>query len=279
VLTEDLNFFYRLNKQLQYLQIEFKVLNIGKKIPDIPNSIILSTFEELHKFDNYQKVKEKILPYAKEDDFEKYIIKVLAAIKISNNNYSEIIFSIDPGTKHFGLVVFLDDYYLNSHTIYEKDILIKKVWLYINALQEGNPNQLKLFFKFGRGIMSITIMLIEQIFQNFNNKELVKILLIDESKTSKYKIRDETKKKIPKDEASALIISLREGIEINYDDYKRVMKQTKPNKMKSEDFQDKLSKDNEDIDQRLIEIAENVLKGELSLSKSMELIKSERIIY
>jgi hypothetical protein len=279
VLTEDLNFFYRLNKQLQHLQIEFKVLNIGKKIPDIPNSIILSTFEELHKFDNYQKVKEKILPYAKEDNFEKYVIKVLAAIKIRNNNYSEIIFSIDPGTKHFGLVIFLDDYYLNSHTFYEKDKLIKKVWIYINALQEDNPNQLKFFFKFGRGIMSITIKLIEQIFQNFTNKGLVKILLIDESRTSKYKIRDETKKKIPKDEASALIISLREGIEINYDDYKRVVRQTKPNKMKSEDSQDKLSKDNEEIDQRLIEIAENVLKGKLSLSKSMELIKSEKIVY
>ncbi|MFX1386415.1 MAG: hypothetical protein ACFE9M_04285, partial [Promethearchaeota archaeon] len=78
VLTDDLNFFYRLNKELQHLQIKFKVLNKGKKIPVIPNSIILSTLEEMNEFENFDQVKTTILPYAREDDFEKYIIKLLA---------------------------------------------------------------------------------------------------------------------------------------------------------------------------------------------------------
>ncbi|MFX1420602.1 MAG: hypothetical protein ACFE9N_17025, partial [Promethearchaeota archaeon] len=140
VLTEDLNFFYRLNKELQHLQIKFKVLNIGNKIPDIPNSLILSTLDEMYTFENIDKIKEKILPYTKEDDFEKYILKLLATIRISKKIYSEIVFSIDPGTKHLGLVVFLDDYYLRSHTFYEKHNLIKKIQMYVNTFKEGITN-------------------------------------------------------------------------------------------------------------------------------------------
>ncbi|MBA7687530.1 hypothetical protein ES703_95994 [subsurface metagenome] len=162
MLTEDLNFFYRLNKELERLQVKFEVLNIGNKIPNIPNSIILSTLKEMNNFENVDKIKGKILPYAKEDNFEQYIVKVLAGKKIGKKNYSELIFSIDPGTKHLGLVIFLDDYYLNSHTIYDYDKLINIIQTYFFALQEGNPNPLKLIFKFGRGIMPITQKLIEE---------------------------------------------------------------------------------------------------------------------
>ncbi len=272
MLTEDLNFFYRLNKELERLQVKFEVLNVGKKIPNIPNSIILSTLKEMKNFEIVDKVKGKILPYAKEDNFEQYIVKVLAVKKIGKINYSELIFSIDPGTKHLGLVIFLDDYYLNSHTIYDYDKLINIIQTYFFALQEGNPNPLKLIFKFGRGIMPITQKLIEEIFKNFN-KEWLRVLLIDESKTSKYKIRDESKKKIPKDEAAALIISLRDGFEITSQNYQTIIKQKSHNKMKTEEFHENSVDDNEEIDQRLIEIAENVLLGNLSLSKSIKLIK------
>ena len=55
MLTEDLNFFYRLNKELERLQIKFEVLNIRTKIPDIPNSIILTTLKEIKK--NGVKIK------------------------------------------------------------------------------------------------------------------------------------------------------------------------------------------------------------------------------
>ena len=144
VLTEDLNFFYRLNKEFERLQLKFKVLNIGDKIPNIHNSIILSTVKEMKKFENVDGIKGKILSYAKEDDFEQYIVKILAVNKIGNKIYSELVFSIDPGTKHIGLVIFLDDYYLISHTILEKERLVEKIRIYINALQETNLNPLKL---------------------------------------------------------------------------------------------------------------------------------------
>jgi hypothetical protein len=249
------------------------VLNIGDKIPNIPNSIILSTIKEMNKFKNVNGIEGKILYYAKEDDFEQYIVKVLAVNKIGNKSYSELVFSIDPGTKHLGLVIYLDDYYLISHTILEKDTLIEKIRIYINALQENNPNPLKLIFKFGIGIMPITLNLVEQIFNNFNRKGL-RVLLIDESKTSKFKIRDENKKKIPKDEAAALIISLRDGFEIHYENYKTIINKKKPSMRKSEELHDNPTENNNEIDHRLIEIAENVLKGKISLSKSMVLIKT-----
>ncbi|MFX1308876.1 MAG: hypothetical protein ACFE8C_04200 [Promethearchaeota archaeon] len=250
-------------------------MNKGKKIPVIPNSIILSTLEEMNEFENFDQVKTTILPYAREDDFEKYIIKLLAVTKISNKNYSEIIFSIDPGTKYLGLVIFLDDYYLNSHTLYDIENLIKKIWLYVNALEEGIPNPLKVIFKFGRGIIPITLKLIEQIFKEFKEERL-RVLLIDEAKTSKYKIRDKARSKIPKDEAAALFISLRDGLEITHENYRTLINQKRLNRLKSEKFDKARVEDNEEIDHKLIEIAENVLKGNLSLSKSMELIKTSK---
>ena len=277
VLTEDLSFFFRLNMELQQLKINFSVLSIRNKIPNIPNSIILSTLKEVKNFKNIKRIKGNFLTYAKEENFDQYIVKVLAVKKIGNKVHSELVFSIDPGTKHLGLVIFLDDYYLNSHTIFEIDSFIEKIKVYINALQETNPNPLKLIFKFGRGIMKITLKLIEQIFKNFNN-EMLKVILIDESKTSKYRIRDENKKKIPKDEAAALMISLRYGAEITYNKYEKVRKQIDENKIKNNEFHDKVTENYEGFDLKLIEIAENVLNGNLSLSKSMELIKIEKKI-
>jgi hypothetical protein len=247
-------------------------------IPDIPGSIILTTLKELNNFENLDRVKCNILSYAKEEDFEQYIVKILAMAKIGNKIYSELVFSIDPGTKYLGLAIFLDDYYLNSHTIFEKDRFIEKIRVYVNALQEANPNPLQLVFKFGRGIMPITLNLIEQLFENFK-KEMFRVLLIDESKTSKYRIRDTYRKKIPKDEAAALIISLRDGIEITYENYKTALKQKKIIRKKSQEFHNKSKVYNNEIDLKLIEIAESVLKGDLSLSKSMELLKVEKVNY
>ncbi|MFW9969856.1 MAG: hypothetical protein ACFFDF_06620 [Candidatus Odinarchaeota archaeon] len=263
---------------MQRLQIKFKVLNIRTTIPNIPSSIILTTLKEMDNFENVDKIKCNILPYSKEEDFEQYIVKVLAMKKIGNKFYSELVFSIDPGTRHLGLVIFLDDYYLNSYTIFDKDRFIEKVRTYINALQKSNPDPLRLVFKFGRGIMPITFNLIDQLYTNFE-KDTFKILLIDESKTSKHKIRDENKKKIPKDEAAALIISLRDGFEITYENYKTTLKLKGTNRKKNEECQNRFSGYNNKIDLKLIEIAENVLKGSLSLSKSMELLKADNINY
>ena len=273
MLTENLNFFYRLNKELEHLQIKFEVLNIRTKIPDIPNSIILTTMEEMSNFENIDRVKGKILSYTNKEDFEQYMVKILAAKKIGNIKYSELMFSIDPGTKHLGIVIYLNDFYLNSHTIYIRNRFIEKVRTYISALQKNNSNPLKLTFKFGRGIMPITLNLIEQLFINI--KEFTfRIILIDESKTSKYKIRDENRKKIPNDEAAALIISLRDGYEITCDNYKKILKNNSP--MKNEEYPSKTAGYDSEFDSKLIEIAEAILSGNLSLSKSIELLKAEK---
>ncbi|MFX0142610.1 MAG: hypothetical protein ACFE9C_00905 [Candidatus Hodarchaeota archaeon] len=267
-----------MNKELQRLQIKFEVLNIRTIIPDIPGSIILTTLKELNNFENLDRIKCKILPYTKEEDFEQYIVKILAIKKIGNKSYSELVFSIDPGTKYLGLVIFLDDYYLNSHTIFERDRFIEKVKVYVNALQEANPIPIQLVFKFGRGTMPITLNLIEQLFRTFK-KDLFRILLIDESKTSKYRIRDIYRKKIPKDEAAALIISLRDGYEITYENYKTALKQKKSNRKQSEESHDKSKENENEFDLKVIQIAESILKGDLSLSKSIDILKTEKINY
>ena len=68
ILTEDLNFFYLLNKELNRLKIKFKVLNVGNKVPKIPNSLILTTQEEIKKFETYYRSKVNILSYFDEEN-------------------------------------------------------------------------------------------------------------------------------------------------------------------------------------------------------------------
>jgi len=193
ISTENLNFFYRLNKELNRLKIKFEILKIRTKLPTLP-SIILTTSEEIHKFEKtYEKLI--ILPYSYGDNFNHYILRVLAVYKIEfKDNYSELTFSIDPGTNHIGIVIFLDDYYLNSHTIYEKENYIKIINDYIICFQKEGSNLMRLNFKFGRGVIQITSDLLKRVFEAFKDRKFMKVYLIDESKSSKIKIQDRKKK-------------------------------------------------------------------------------------
>ncbi|MFW9829660.1 MAG: hypothetical protein ACFFEY_18955, partial [Candidatus Thorarchaeota archaeon] len=109
--TENLNFFYRINKELTRLNIKFNVLDLKGKIPTIP-SLILTTTEELNRFkDSYRNLT--FLSYSYKEDFHHYVFRVLAAYRIEyKENYSELLFSIDPGTKQIGIVIFLEDLFL-----------------------------------------------------------------------------------------------------------------------------------------------------------------------
>ena len=61
----------------------------------------------------------------------------------------------------------LDDYYLHSHTFYNREILISTIKDYINCFENNNSNLLKITFKFGRGVLPLTLELIEMIFHIF----------------------------------------------------------------------------------------------------------------
>ncbi|MFX1395286.1 MAG: hypothetical protein ACFFAH_17240 [Promethearchaeota archaeon] len=272
IYTEELKFFYLLNKELNRLKIKFKVLNLGDKIPNIP-CILITTFNELKKIKNYNRKKVNILSYNKKEDFNQFILKILASYRIGyKEDYSNLIFSIDPGTKHIGLVVFLDEYYLNSHTVYNKADLIRTIKNYVNSLQMNNQNLIDVIFKFGIGILPITKDLINSAYKTFKSRGKVKIYLIDESKSSKIKVY-ENKRKIPKHEASALVLSFRNGVEVNK---KNLQLYLNSNKLKKENFVLENLENTNNIT-TLSEIAEKVINGELSLSESTEMFKNAKI--
>ena len=279
VLTENLNFFYKLNKELNKFNIPFKILNISKKIPPSP-SIVLTTTEEFKRRPNYHK-NSNFLTYSNNDSFEEYILKVISAYRIGfKEHYSELTFSIDPGNKS-GLVVFLDDYYLISHCCFEIHDLIGKIRTYIHYFQKDNPIFIKLTLKFGRGVLQITQDLVKQIYSIFKDRKNMKILLIDEFKSSKIKIHNrEKEKKISKDEASALILALRDGIEVNQSNYNFIYNQIKSRTLKKEDFKkEKLENlNNKSIFlEEIADIAEQVLNGNLSLYESSQMIKDIKV--
>lgn len=271
ISTENLNFFYRLNKELNRLKIRFEILKIRTKLPTLP-SIILTTSEEIHKFEKtYEKLT--ILPYSYGDNFNHYILRVLAVYKIEfKDNYSELTFSIDPGTNQIGIVIFLDDYYLNSHTIYEKENYIKIINDYIICFQKEGSNLMRLNFKFGRGVIEITSDLLKRVFEAFKDRKFMKVYLIDESKSSKIKIQDKKKRLRTKHEASALIIAIRKGTEVEERNYLKIVNQHKF--LNSNNF-NKIKNDldhNNDKESNLKETIDKLLNNEISLSNSSILI-------
>ncbi len=267
LLTEDLSFFYKLNKELNRFNIKFDILNIGNKLPSFP-SIILTTTKEIKKFKKSVQDNIVFLPYSKEINFEGYISRVIAAYRVGyRENYYKLTFSTDPGTKHIGLVIFLEDYYFISHTFYEKENLIKKIQNYIRIFETKSPySSIELIFKFGSGVLVLTNELVNNICSIYKNRENFKIYLIDETKSSKIKIQH-AGKKYPKDEASALILALRNGIEVNPNNFLNIFNQIKTKKLKELN-----NEINNGTMLRLREVAEKVLKGEISLSASVEML-------
>ncbi len=276
VLTENLNFFYVLNQELKGLKIKFKILNvgIGNKIPNI-SCLILTTFEEVSHFKNPDPKRITFLAYSKNDDFEGYICNVLAYYRIGYvENYSELIFSIDPGRKKSGLVVFLDDYYLDSHTFYDSSALMENIEDHVKFLQKNNNNSINLVFKLGNGVIDLTIDLMEKLYNRFTSNGPIRVFLIDEYKSSKVKIRH-GKRKFSKDEASALVLTMRDksfSTKVDQENYRKLIGHKHEHKNEHKKIED------EDYSLSTFEeIACKVLSGEISLSKSIEMIKNDKI--
>jgi len=276
ILTENLNFFYKINKRLIEKRIKAEILNPGNKIPNAP-SIILTTRDEFEKY--YNKVlKVNFLVYSKYENFEQYLLRVIAAHRIEyKNNYLSLTFSIDPGIKKIGLIIFLDDYYLDSFCCYEKDELLVAIRKNIHTFQDGNPILMVLTFKLGIGVPSLTNELIENIFKFLHGRKNINIFLIDEYKSSKMRIIKKQKEhNFSKDEISALILAFRKGIEVTEKNYDSIYNQNGLKKLQNERL---FKKDFEKIDENintLGEIAEKVLRGEISLKESTQLINEIR---
>jgi len=277
IYTENLNFFYRLNKELKQLGIKFTILNTTAKIPD-NLSLILTTLSEISNIKNsYNDLK--FLPYSEKTSFKKYILKVLSAYRIGyKESYSHLIFSIDPGSKYIGIIIFLDDFYLMSQTLYEKRKFIEIIKNYVNCFQNENSNALELTFKFGSGVLSITIDLIKEVYNIFKNRKNVKVFLIDESKSSKLKLQLRNKG-ISKHEISALILALRHGVEVNESNYFNTLKQIKcTNSNIINNFENDFKK-NRELSIELKDIIKKILNSELSLSSSSSLVrKAKKVI-
>ncbi len=271
VYTENLNFFYRLNRELNQLNIKFKILSGLSKIPDI-SSLLLTTSKEFDRFKEHYK-KLKILPYSKEKNFKHYILKVLAAYRTDyKGNYTDLLFSIDPGSRQVGLVVFVDDYYFNSHTFYDENVIIDFIKDYIDCFQTDNPDLLQLTFKFGSGVLTFTAKLIEQIINIFQKRNRLKIYLINESKSSKIKIQNIKKRFRTKHELSALIIALWSGVEVDSLDSLNSIKQGKILNLNNRKENEKLLKVVNESPIEVKDIIEKIINNDISLSQSAKMI-------
>ncbi|MHA1281331.1 MAG: hypothetical protein ACTSQP_02395 [Promethearchaeota archaeon] len=273
LLTEDLSFFYQINKGLNVLNIKFKILNDFKKIPDIP-SILITTSKEKSKINDYNKEKVIVFSFREEENLKEFLMKILAAIKIGyKKDYNHLLFSIDPGTKHLGLAVFLDDFYLISHTFYNKEDLISKVFEYINYFEpkQNNNGNFNLTFKFGRGLFQLVQELSDEFFNRLSYKKSIKIYLIDEAKSSKIKL-----KHFSKHEISAVILAFRDGIEMNSNNYKHIFNKIKFKQLGKEDYKKELNTTNNNVSLKLEDIILKLIHSEMSLTDSLKLIKESQ---
>jgi len=273
ILTEDLNFFYLIKNELDKYKIHFQILDLDSKIPEIP-SIILTTSNDYKRLGNNNRVN--YLVYTKNIDFGKYFLHVIAAVRIGfKKYYSTLTFSIDPGKK-LGLMVFLDDYYLDSYCCFENSYFFAIIQKYIDVFEEDNPT-LKLSFKLGRGVLDITYDLVKQIYVMFQNRKDLRVCLIDEFKSSQFRIsRNKIGKKFTKDEISALILAFRLGIDVRFDNYKGIFEQLRMKKLFIEKTETEKSENQDETLLSLEEVVEKVLNGKLTLSNAIEIINPNK---
>ena len=275
ILTEDLNFFYIIKNELDKYKIYFQILNLDSKIPDIP-SIVLTTSNDFKKLGNKNRVN--FLVYSKKNDFGKYFLHVLAAVRIGYKTYySTLTFSIDPGKK-LGLMVFLDDYYLDSYCCFENSDFFAIIHKYIAIFDEDNPTLMKLNFKLGRGVLDITYDLVKQIYIMFQNRKYLRVCLIDEFKSSQFKLSKNTiGKKFTKDEISALILAFRLGIDVRFDNYEAIFEKLRMKKLFIRKTETEKPKNHDEPILSLEEVVEKVLNGKLTLSNATEIINANNV--
>jgi len=275
ILTEDLNFFFIIKSELDKYEIHFQILNLDSKIPDIP-SIILTTSNDYKKHGNKNRVN--YLVYSKNVDFSKYFLHVIAAVRIGYKKYySTLTFSIDPGKK-LGLMVFLDDYYLDSYCCFENSDFFAIIQTYTAEFEEDNPTLMILNFKLGRGVLDITYDLVKQIYSMFQNRKDLGVCLIDEFKSSQFRLpRNSIGKKFTKDEISALILAFRLGIDVRFDNYEDIFKQLRTKKLFIRKTEIEKHENHDEPLLSLEEVVEKVLSGKLTLSNAIEIINSNKI--
>jgi len=270
ILTENLNFFYKINNGLKDKRVQFRILTFWDKIPNIP-SVILTTSKESSQIEIVNK-DINLLEFMDGDDINQYSLKFLAVFRLGYQDYDNLLFSIDPGLNHIGIVAFLDDYFFDSTTLTDNSQVINYIKKYFDWIQQDNTNPLSLELKIGISLLETTQDLVNRAFSTFSNFLDMKVCLIDESNTSKIKISNQGKK-FPKHEASALILSFREGLDVNNQNYKNTF-QKKTNLLNRE----LLSRYNEGFNKeyvvRFSKIAEEVIMGEKSLSESNKLIQN-----
>jgi len=274
ILTEDANFFYQTNKSLAALGVPLKILSAGDKIPNFKNCLILITLEEYENLKSkFRGLETRFLPYDKKNSFDEYLIKVLSFYRIGNSNFSELIFSIDPGSSKIGLVVILDNYFLHSHTFYELALLMKKIKQYRNAIKELAHERLNVVFKVGIGVLPLTKGLIKSIFQNFKRWKNLKVYLIDETRSSKIRIPDK-KIRISKHETSALILGLRNGIEIKSENFNTIFNLIASKKIKTNCLEEEHGLNSKEFKEELGMLAEKIIKGEQAINNSNKILKN-----
>ncbi|MBY9005671.1 MAG: hypothetical protein KGD63_02845 [Candidatus Lokiarchaeota archaeon] len=277
IITNNSRFFYNVNSKLKELKIDFKIIEFKDKFPRIP-SIILSTFEESKLLKTIDRTKSIILPYKKQDDFKKYIFNLTKIYYCGKESYSNLLFSIDPG-QVIGLAIFLDGHYFYSKSYYDENILFLDINECIENLFENNKDPLDIIFKFGTGVFNLTKKLISKIYKIYNQSDMVKIHLVNESKSSKIKFH-KLSEKIFKHEASAIILALRKGIEVDRGNYFKFFDLMKANKDMRKQLEEEL--DNVSFLCQNIELLKilflDIINYKISINKVIDIIKEKELL-
>lgn len=271
ILTENLNFFYQINNGLKNIGVRFRILSFWDIIPKIP-SIILTTSKESSRIEITNR-DIILLGFIDGTDIEQYILRVLAVYKLGYQDYEDILFSIDPGLNHIGVVTFLDDFFLTSTTLTKNSQVINYIKKFIDSILQDNIKPLSLTLKFGSGLLETIQDLINRTFSIFSSIIEINGFLIDESNTSKVKISNQGKK-FPKHEAAALILSFREGVDIKIQNYANIKKTNKKNSLNKIRYLRNNERFSKDYLGKFANIAEEVIKGEKSLSEAKKMIQN-----
>jgi len=256
--SNDSRFFYKVNNSLKKLKIPIQVLNFGQKVRNF-DGVVLTTQEEFERLpDEIQS--DKFLVYSDSQDFEEYIMQILATHKFGNNrDYNEIIFSIDPGENKTGVAIFLDEYFFISRIFYDQKKIVSEIKKFISYFKFRKSDAYKIKIFFGIGVPSLVESLLDALTEEFKENPPI-FYLVDERKTSKIKHRKKILN-ITKHEISAIWIAIRaiKALKsVNYFD-----ESIKNNRKQSQKKLNSEIKFDENLDKE-------VFLGNLSISEALE---------
>ena len=244
-----MRFYHKMIKLSQNSSLKISFFSENQQIPEKNYDLIITTLEEPD-----HKLSDRLI-YLSYENLNSETIPTLIGVIARNYTprFQKLVIGIDPG-EHIGVAAICDGMILSAQTIILKQ-LIKTIEMFILTFPAEN-----IFIRIGDQPYSISGMIFNKIFENFQPIDNITLEIVEEADTS---VKDSfSKHSFSMDEKAAIKIGFREGIQTNH----MVRNHISVGRVKEIQKRSREISGNVTLDSSL---AESVAKGKISLQDAL----------